>query len=69
MPEEQKRKTRTSAAVKNRYNAKAYDRITLFVPKGDKDRIKERASGHGESLNGYITRLIAEDMNGENPLD
>ena len=27
--EETKRKTKTSAAVKNRYNAKAYDRIAV----------------------------------------
>ena len=30
---------KTSAAAKNRYNAKAYDRITLLVPKGSKEQI------------------------------
>lgn len=53
---------KTSAAVKNRYASKAYDRINLIVPKGDKDRIKAHADKHGESVNGYINRLIAEDM-------
>lgn len=34
---------KTSAAAKNRYNAKAYDRITLLVPKGSKEQIAEAA--------------------------
>lgn len=29
---------KTSAAAKNRYNAKAYDRITLLVPKGARNK-------------------------------
>lgn len=38
-------KTRTSAEVKNRYNAKAYDRIALSVPKGTKAEWQDRAAG------------------------
>lgn len=53
---------KTSAAVKNRYNAKAYDRIALVVPKGQKDIIKAHAEAHGESVNGFIQRAIAEAM-------
>ena len=59
-------KTKTSAAVKNRYNNKAYDRINLVVPKGQKDLIKARAEANGEKVNAYINRLIAEDMAREN---
>ena len=54
--------SKTSAAVKNRWNDKAYDRINLTVPKGEKDKIKAHAEANGESVNGYINRLIAEDM-------
>lgn len=36
---------KTSAAVKNRYNAKAYDRFQLYLPKGYKDRLREAAKG------------------------
>ncbi len=61
------RKTKTSAAVKNRYNAKAYDRIAVFVPKGDKDLIAERAKTLGKSVNSYIKDLIYSDM-GKAPL-
>ena len=56
---------KTSAAVKNRYNDKAYDRINLTVPKGQKDIIKAYAEAHGESANGFIQRAIAEAMKKE----
>ena len=53
---------KTSAAVKNRYANKAYDRINLLVLKGEKEKIKAHAESRGESVNGYINRLIEEDM-------
>lgn len=53
---------KTSAAVKNRYNAKAYDRIGLTVPKGEKDVITEHAAARGESVNGFVNRAIKETM-------
>lgn len=46
----------------NRYITKAYDRINLTVPKGKKETIKERADDLGESVNGYINRLIDTDL-------
>lgn len=65
MNETTKRKTHTSAAVKNKYNAKAYDRIALVVKKGDKDLIKSRADELGVSVNAYITSLIEKDIGGD----
>lgn len=53
---------KTSAAVKNKWNASAYDRIAVVVPKGKKDEIKAHAEALGESVNAYIWRLIQEDM-------
>lgn len=53
---------KTSSAVKNRYNLKAYDRVNLCVPKGEKDKIKAHADANGESLNGFIIRAITEAM-------
>ena len=53
---------KTSAAAKNRYNAKAYDRITLLVPKGSKEQLAEAARAKGQSVNSYITSLIRADM-------
>ena len=48
--------------AKNKYNAKAYDRVALQVKKGRKDIIKQHAERHGESLNGFINRAIDETM-------
>ena len=49
-------------AYNNQFNANAYDRINLTVPKGKKDEIKAHAEALGESVNAYIWRLIQEDM-------
>ena len=57
---------KTSAAVKNRYNDKTYDRINLVVKKGMKDQIKEHADLQGESTNAFINRAIEETMNRDN---
>ena len=57
---------KTSSAVKDRYNAKAYDTITLRVPKGQKDAIKKHTESTGESVNGFIGRAIDEAMTRDN---
>ena len=46
----------------NKYISKAYDRINLTVPKGQKDDIQSHAEAHGESVNGFINRAIKETM-------
>ena len=53
---------KTSNAVKDRYNAKAYDDIRVRVPKGQKEKIQAYAESRGETVNGFINRLIAEAM-------
>lgn len=53
---------KTSAAVKNRYAAKNYDRIQVLAKKGEKDRYKSHAESLGKSLNAYIIDLIERDM-------
>ena len=53
---------KTSAAVKNKYNEKAYDRIALIVKKGQKEIIKAQAEKQGLSINAYITKLIEKDI-------
>ena len=44
----------------NAYNAGAYDRFSLMLPKGHKETIKAHADAHGESINGFINRAIDE---------
>lgn len=46
----------------NEFISKAYDRINLTVPKGQKDIIKAHADSIGESVNAFINRAIAEAM-------
>ena len=45
-----------------KWNAKAYDEIKVRVPKGDKHRIQAYVQERGETVNGFINRLIAEAM-------
>ena len=63
---------KTSAKSKNDWIAKAYDRINLTLPKGQKDIIKAHAEGRGESVNGFISRAIdnqmEQDRKGQGPV-
>ena len=54
---------KTSSKVKNRYNEKVYDRITLVVPKGKKEELQGYAASQGESLNAFVNRAITEAIN------
>lgn len=53
---------KTSAAVKNRYNLKAYDRITIMPKKGSKERYKAFADSRGQSLTALIVELLEREM-------
>lgn len=55
-------KTKTSSAVKQRYNEKAYDRLAITVPKGRKNDIEEFAKEQGESINGLVNSLLRNAM-------
>ena len=57
---------KTSSTVKNKYNAKTYDRIETVVPKGRKAELKAHAESQGESLNGFINRAITETLERDN---
>ena len=46
----------------NKYNAKAYDRINIAVPKGQKDIIQARATTQGKSVNAYVIEAISEHL-------
>ncbi len=53
---------KTSNQSKAKYNAKAYDRLYPFVPKGRKAEIQAAADAVGESLNDFICKAIDERM-------
>lgn len=46
----------------NKYMKENYDRINLLLPKGKKAVIQDYAASHGESVNGFINRVIDEAM-------
>ena len=56
---------KTSAAVKNKYNSKAYDRVALSLKKGYKEVLQEHAKKAGQSLNAYITQACDERIERE----
>lgn len=58
---------KTSSAVKDRYNAKAYDEIKVRVEKGRKESIRAHAEAQGESVNAFINRAIDEAMDRDAP--
>jgi len=57
---------KTSNESKAKYNAKAYDRIGIAVPKGRKAKILAAAARNNESMNSYINRLIEEQLKRDN---
>ena len=57
---------KTSTASKNKYNAKAYDRLNVVVKKGMKPLIKELAENMDMSTNAliiYAHEKVAQENN------
>lgn len=53
-------KTKTSSAVKQRYNEKAYDRLAITIPKGRKAIVEACAKERGQSVNGLVNDLLMD---------
>ena len=51
-----------STKAKAKYNDKTYDRLYLYVPKGQKEIIKAKAEKKELSVNAYIIKLINDDI-------
>ena len=49
---------KSATKAKNKYNAKAYDRISVSVKKGIKDEWKSAAEKQGLSLNAFIENAV-----------
>ena len=57
------RKKGTAATrAKNKYNAKTYDSLCIFVSKGKRDILKAASAVLGESLNGFVNAAIDERL-------
>lgn len=46
----------------NKFISKAYDRVNLTMPKGQKEVVQAHAEAQGESVNAFINRAIRETM-------
>ncbi|MBQ3669059.1 MAG: hypothetical protein II920_07525 [Clostridia bacterium] len=44
------------------YNAKAYDRVSVMLPKGRKSDVEAHAQSKGLSVNGLINVLLRSNM-------
>jgi predicted HicB family RNase H-like nuclease len=58
--------TEAQKRASRKYNEKTYDRLEITVNKGHKEKIKAFATNNGESLNGFVNRIINEAMGVEN---
>lgn len=54
--------TEAKKASNRKWDEANLDRISVALPKGDKERIKAAAAAAGKSMNGYIVQLIQRDQ-------
>lgn len=63
---------KASAASKNKWNTKTYDRVNLILRKDapqNKAAVQAAADAAGESLNAYIVGAVAQRMDREQPTE
>lgn len=60
---------KSQTRAKNKYNSKAYDRISVTVKKGMKDEWKSEADKQGLSLNAFIEQAVNHMMVSDNDID
>ena len=54
--------TKAHLKATNKWIKESFDRFTVRLPKGGKDKIKARADSLSMSLNAYIVGLIEKNM-------
>ncbi|MGN0602220.1 MAG: hypothetical protein ACI4I7_05865, partial [Oscillospiraceae bacterium] len=60
----------TKSKVNTKYRNKTYDSVTVYVSKGDREKLKEYANLHGfKSLNEFINSLIEYGMKNNFSID
>ncbi len=61
--DEPKRKTKTSSAVKRRYNQKAYGAVTAYLPKEMAEAFKAKCAAEGISQAQIIKKAVEDFLN------
>lgn len=56
------KKTDKLIKYNNQFNKDNYDRVSLMIAKGKKEQIQALAKINGESVNGFINRLIDAEI-------
>lgn len=54
---------------KERYNQKQYSSIRLRVYQGEEEKLRKYCAENGETVNGFINRLISEKIDDFRPMD
>lgn len=52
--------SKAQQAAVHKYVKEKYDRLDLTLPKGHKDILRNIATANGESVNGFVTRIVNE---------
>ena len=60
---------KTSSAVKSRYNAKTYDQLSIWVPKGVKGVFREVCEANGESMGSVLLAAIKNYLGNAYPAE
>ena len=60
--------TEAKKKANEKWNAANLDRISIAMPKGKKDLIKNHIAGTGETMNAFVNRAIDEALK-EEPKD
>lgn len=61
-PIEAKRKLEERYNKQNEYNRKKYDRVSVMLPNGYRDIVRDKAKAQGQSLNAFIVEAVKEKM-------
>lgn len=62
MENEKKKASIKKITYNNSYNRKNYDEIKVMVRRGEREKIKAYAASRGESVNAFINRAIAGQL-------
>lgn len=54
--------TKAQQRAVNKYNAKAYDRLNIVIPKGMKVDVDAYAKARGTTLNALVNQLLRQEM-------
>lgn len=61
-PIDAKRKLEAQYSRQNEYNRKNYERVSVMLPAGEREKVREAAKEKNMSLNAYIIEAIQEKM-------